>query len=107
MSSVQGRLARLAIVGFVAFGVSCGFAHAEAIKIGPIIRALDGPLAPIACASRTAFQPCEDCDDLDTCPVRLIMTDVRDAMSQILDATTLADLAKRTSIGGLGLDTVL
>ncbi len=80
---------------------------AEAIKIGPIIRALDGPLAPIACASRTAFQPCEDCDDLDTCPVRLIMTDVRDAMSQILDATTLADLAKRTSIGGLGLDTVL
>jgi NitT/TauT family transport system substrate-binding protein len=43
MSSVQGRLARLAIVGFVAFGVSCGFAHAEAIKIGVVKVAANGP----------------------------------------------------------------
>jgi Rrf2 family protein len=70
---------------------------AAEIKLGPVIRALDGPLAPIACASRTAFQPCEDCEDLETCPVRLVMTDVRDAMSEILDATSLADLARRTS----------
>ncbi len=63
------------------------------------MRTLDGPLAPIGCASRTAFQPCEDCADLDTCSVRLIMTDVRDAISRVLDATTLADLLMRGAKG--------
>ncbi|MDR3375200.1 MAG: Rrf2 family transcriptional regulator [Ancalomicrobiaceae bacterium] len=68
---------------------------AEEILIGPIIRVLDGPLAPIACASRTAFQPCDDCVDLTACGVRLIMSDVRDAMAAILDRTTLASLVAR------------
>jgi Rrf2 family protein len=62
------------------------------IKVGSIIRALDGPLAPIACASRTAYQPCQDCDDVKTCAVRLTMAKVRDAMADILDRMTLADM---------------
>lgn len=69
------------------------------ISVGAIVRTLDGPLAPIGCASRTAFQPCDDCADLDTCSVRLIMTDVRDAISRVLDATTLADLLARGAKG--------
>lgn len=68
------------------------------ILIGPVIRVLDGPLAPIACASRTAFQPCTDCTDLGTCAVRLLMTDVRDAMAEILDNTTLEALRSRGEI---------
>lgn len=59
------------------------------IRIGQAIRALDGPLAPILCASRTAYQPCDDCADPETCQVRLSMTDVRDAISDILDNMTL------------------
>jgi Rrf2 family protein len=62
------------------------------IKLGYVIRTLDGPLAPIACASRTAYQPCEDCEDVNICAVRLTMTKVRDAMSDILDRLTLADM---------------
>jgi Rrf2 family protein len=62
------------------------------IRIGDAIRVLDGPLAPIACASRSAYRRCEDCTDVDTCPVRLSMIKVRDAMSEVLDNTTLADL---------------
>jgi DNA-binding IscR family transcriptional regulator len=62
------------------------------IKIGLVIRTLDGPLAPIACASRTAYQPCEDCDDVKACAVRLTMVKVRDAMSDILDRLTVADM---------------
>jgi Rrf2 family protein len=62
------------------------------IKIGLVIRTLDGPLAPIACASRTAYQPCEDCDDVKACAVRLTMVKVRDAMADILDRLTLADM---------------
>ena len=63
--------------------------------MGPIVRALDGPLAPIACASRTAYQPCEDCRDLAACAVRLTMLDVRDAMAAVLDRMTLADMAAK------------
>lgn len=63
------------------------------IKIGYVVRTLDGPLAPLACASRTAYQPCRDCDDVKTCVVRLTMTRVRDAMSEILDGLSVADMA--------------
>ena len=72
-------------------GYTLAKAPAE-IRIGDAIRVLDGPLAPIACASRTAYRRCEDCTDVDTCPVRLSMIKVRDAMSEVLDNTTLADL---------------
>jgi Rrf2 family protein len=69
------------------------------IKIGQVIRTIDGPLAPIACASRTAYQPCRDCDDVRACTVRLTMTKVRDAMSDVLDRVTLADMVA-TGRGG-------
>ncbi|WP_234818823.1 Rrf2 family transcriptional regulator [Sinorhizobium fredii] len=36
---------------------------ASEIMIGQVIRALDGPLAPIHCASRSAFEACDDCND--------------------------------------------
>jgi Rrf2 family protein len=62
------------------------------IKVGFVIRTLDGPLAPIACASRTAYQACEDCDDVKTCVVRLTMVKVRDAVADILDRLTFADM---------------
>jgi Rrf2 family protein len=64
------------------------------IKVGYVIRVLDGPLAPIACASRTAYQPCDDCEDVKGCAVRLTMAKVRDAMSDILDRLTMADMLK-------------
>jgi Rrf2 family protein len=62
------------------------------IKIGYVVRTIDGPLAPIACASRTAYRRCRDCKDVKTCTVRLMMTDVRDAISEVLDRVTLADM---------------
>jgi len=62
------------------------------IRIGHVIRTIDGPLAPIACASRTAYQPCRDCSDVKACSVRLMMKKVRDAISDVLDSATLADM---------------
>jgi Rrf2 family protein len=64
------------------------------IQIGQVIRTLDGPLAPIACASRTAYHPCRDCKDVRACAVRLTMTKVRDAISEILDRMTVADMLR-------------
>jgi Rrf2 family protein len=70
---------------------------ARTIKVGAVVRALDGPLAPIACASRSAFRACDDCGDIDLCAVRSVMRDVRDSMAAVLDNRSIADLAKRPS----------
>ena len=65
---------------------------ATEIRVGAIVRALDGPLAPIACASVTAFRPCPDCRDLANCPVRLIMIEARNAIADVLDNRSLAEM---------------
>lgn len=62
------------------------------IKLGHVIRTIDGPLAPLACASRTAYQPCQDCKSVKSCTVRLMMRRVRDAMSEVLDRVTISDM---------------
>lgn len=64
---------------------------ATEIKIGHVIRVLDGPLAPVACASRTQYQRCEDCDER-TCQVRQMMIEVRHAMAEVLDNRSLASM---------------
>ena len=65
---------------------------AERIRIGTVIRLLDGPLAPVLCVSRSAYRPCDDCQSETACRIRLLMGRVRDAMAEILDTTTLADI---------------
>jgi Rrf2 family protein len=63
----------------------------EEIQIGHVVRVLDGPLAPIPCASKTRYQPCDDCD-VATCQIRHMMLDVRNAIAEVLDKTSLAQL---------------
>jgi len=65
---------------------------AERITIGEVVRVIDGPLAPIPCASERNFVRCEDCTDETTCGTRQVMKKVRDAIAAILDTTTLADV---------------
>ncbi len=66
---------------------------AELIRLGPVLRIMDGPLAPLPCVSETAYQPCQECIDEATCGIRIIMKEVRDATATILDNTTLAQVA--------------
>jgi Rrf2 family cysteine metabolism transcriptional repressor len=65
------------------------------ISLGHVIRILDGPLAPIGCVSKTAYQKCSDCPYANRahCPVQQVMGSVRDAIADILDNYTLADFA--------------
>lgn len=65
------------------------------IKIGDVVRLIDGPLAPISCASVTAYAPCS-CPDEDHCGLRMLMVDVRNALARILDRYTLADVVEIT-----------
>ena len=66
----------------------------DQISIGEVIRVIDGPLALIPCASQSAYVPCDECIDVETCAIRLTMRKVRDATAAILDNTTLADALK-------------
>src|SRR5207244_4368342 len=65
------------------------------IKIGAVIRLLDGPLAPIPCVSRTAYQRCS-CPDEAHCGLRMLMLDVRNSIARILDRITLAQVVEIT-----------
>jgi Rrf2 family protein len=67
---------------------------ASEITLGQIFRVLDGPVAPIKCVSQMAYESC-GCPDEQTCGLRLVMSDVRNAIADILDNTSLADIIKR------------
>jgi len=80
-------------------GVGGGYYLAKApaeITLGQVVRTLDGPLAPIPCVSQTAYERCV-CEDEATCGLRLTMLDVRNAIADILDQTTLADVSTRVA----------
>src|SRR5215203_1591390 len=65
------------------------------IYLGQIVRMFDGPLAPVPCASQTAYVPCADCRNEAVCGVHLAMKEVRDATAKVLDGTSLASLKQR------------
>ena len=69
-------------------------ADAATVSIGRVVRLLDGALAPLPCVSLRYYGRCS-CPDEATCPLRDVMIDVRDAMLEILDKETLAELAAR------------
>jgi DNA-binding IscR family transcriptional regulator len=54
---------------------------------------MDGPLAPIDCVSVMAH---ETCPMEGTCGLRWLWKDVRDAVAEILEKTTFADLVRKS-----------
>jgi Rrf2 family protein len=69
---------------------------ASEINLGQIVRVLDGPLAPVRCVSQMAYEPC-DCPDEATCGLRMVMGDVRNAIANILDNTSLENVSRRVN----------
>ncbi|MBM4341953.1 MAG: Rrf2 family transcriptional regulator [Deltaproteobacteria bacterium] len=65
------------------------------VNLGDVIRMLSGPLAPLPCLSKTAYQRCQECADERTCAVRTLLADVHAEALRIVDGTTLADLVQR------------
>jgi Rrf2 family protein len=72
------------------------------ITIGNILRAIDGPIAPLPCISQTAYRRCSDCRDEKTCAVRRLFKDTYAATLLLLDATTLADVVERGKPAPIG-----
>src|ERR671919_2743998 len=68
------------------------------IYLGQIVRMFDGPLAPVPCASQTAYVACADCPNEAVCGVHLAMKEVRDATAKILDGTSIAALRQQVDL---------
>ncbi|MEO5884655.1 MAG: Rrf2 family transcriptional regulator [Candidatus Limnocylindrales bacterium] len=64
----------------------------EQITMGEVLRALEGPIAPMICASDDP-EHAVLCDRSARCTVSVLWVRVRDAVTGALDSMTLADLA--------------
>lgn len=65
------------------------------VSLGDIVRAVDGPVAPLPCASRDAPVKCPTCPSLDHCWLRLLMLEVGDNVKAVLEHVTLAEMCRR------------
>jgi Rrf2 family protein len=70
---------------------------ADGVTVGEVLRLMDGPLAPSPCASQSAHVACPTyrCPTEEGCTLRSLWTEVRDAIADVLDRTTFAQLAER------------
>lgn len=69
----------------------------EDIFVGEISRLIDGSLAPAPCASVTQHRPCDWCENEAECDLKTVWTQVRDAIADVMDSISLADLARKAS----------
>lgn len=96
---LDGILCELRNAGFVHSKMGKGGGYslarpAREIMIGDIVRAIDGPLAPMPCASKTRYRRCDDCIDESACAVRRIMQKAQQALSGVLDNCSLERMAE-------------
>ncbi len=66
--------------------------NADKIFLADIMRLVDGPIALLPCVSLHFYEKCSDCDE-DSCGLKRVMIEVRDANLAILENKTVADIA--------------
>ena len=64
------------------------------ISFGEVVRAMQGPIALIPCASVNFYAPCGDCHDEATCAIRRAFSMLRDQSAQLLEGISLAEAAQ-------------
>jgi Rrf2 family protein len=78
-------------------GVSGGYRLAlppEDISLATVIRHIEGALAPVTCVSGRFYEKCS-CPNEARCAIRSVMKEVRDAVVNIVEKRTVADLCER------------
>jgi len=74
------------------------------ISLPEVLRLIDGPIAPLGCLSRRAYQRCEDCKDEATCRIRRVFADIFWSYLLLLESLTLADMLRSGETAGAVLD---
>ena len=67
---------------------------ADLISFGQVVRAMEGPIALVPCASANFYAPCGDCHDEATCAIRRAFLILRDQSTAVLDSISLAQGAE-------------
>jgi len=68
---------------------------ADLIMIGPMLRVVDGPIAPLSCLSRTAYKRCADCRHEGSCELRIAFAKAYDDYLSTLETTSLAEVIRK------------
>ena len=75
------------------------------ISIPELLRLIDGPIAPLPCLSRKAYQRCDDCTDEASCRLRRVFAEVFWSYLLIIESLTLADMLGGAPAGDVLLAT--
>ncbi len=76
------------------------------VSISELLRTIDGPIAPLPCLSRRAYQRCEDCVDEASCRIRKVFAEVFWSYLVIIDSLTLEDMLRSGAVAEQVLGTV-
>lgn len=72
------------------------------VSLSEIMRLIDGPIAPLPCLSRRAYQKCDDCPDEQACRLRQVFGQVFWSYLLLIESLTLADLVARPDSSDTG-----
>src|SRR5699024_2743462 len=67
----------------------------EDIYLSQVIRLIEGPIALLPCVSLNFYRSCEECTEEHACGIRDTFIDVRNAMLNILNDTSVSDLIEK------------
>ena len=68
------------------------------IHVAQVLRLTGGPIALLPCVSLNFYQKCDECINEETCGVRDVFMDVRNATLKVLSETSIADIIKRENL---------
>src|SRR5215471_20759140 len=78
-------------------GVAGGYRLArppQQITLAAVVRHIEGALAPVSCVSERFYEKCS-CPAESRCAIRSVMKEIRQAVVQIAEKVTIADLCER------------
>lgn len=65
------------------------------VNLADVVRIFDGAIAAVPCATFKFYEPCEECEDEETCTVRYSFLQIRNATVEMLKGETLAGMVKK------------
>jgi len=78
-------------------GIAGGYRLArkpEEITLASVVRHIEGALAPVSCVSEKFYEKCS-CPDEARCAIRSVMKEIRQAVVEIAERVTVAELCAR------------
>lgn len=65
---------------------------AEEINMAEVLRLFDGPIALVPCVAHKYYEPCEECIDEITCPIREVFRIIREQTVATLKDNSFSEL---------------